>query len=75
MARNEILNNVDEFVGSKEEESVVERSISSRAKVRNVVESDIEAFLKTGGRVEEVPRGLRADPPKKPVSNYGSRPI
>lgn len=75
MTTKPVFHAVNEFVGSKEEESTIERSISSRANVRNVVASDVEEYLKTGGKVEEVPRGMRADPPKKPVSNYGSRPI
>jgi hypothetical protein len=80
MARNHKpvlkFNSVDtEFVGSKEEESIQERSLSSRNNLRKEMQEDIDAFINQGGAVEEVPRGMRADPPRKPVSNYGSRPI
>jgi hypothetical protein len=43
--------------------------------VRAQMASEIENFLAKGGAVTEVERGHRADPPKKPESNYGSRPI
>ena len=39
--------------------------------VRDQIADDIEKFLNAGGNIEEVPRNLRADPPKKPESNYG----
>jgi len=65
----------NKFVGSKEEESVVERSLSSRAKLRDQMAEDVNRFMSKGGSVEEVPKSFRADPPKKPTSNYGSRPI
>ncbi|NOX49893.1 MAG: hypothetical protein GXP16_05065 [Gammaproteobacteria bacterium] len=38
---------------------------------RGQIQSDIEAFLKGGGAVAEVPKGERADPPRKPENNYG----
>ena len=59
----------------KEEEGVQERSVTSRKRVRAAVEADVEAFLQGGGSVQEIPKGLRADPPKKPSTAYGSRPI
>ncbi|WP_428241513.1 hypothetical protein [Gynuella sp.] len=51
------------------------RSVTSRSRVREAVAADVESFLKNGGSVTEVPKGLRADPPKKPGNAYGSRPI
>ena len=42
---------------------------------RSQMASDVEAYLALGGAVTEVERGHRADPPKKPESKYGSRPI
>ena len=38
---------------------------------RNQLEDDVERFLAEGGNIEQVPRDFRADPPKKPESNYG----
>lgn len=50
-------------------------STEGREDLREQVAQDIEAFLRAGGRVEKVERGERADPPRKPKSRYGSRPI
>ncbi len=43
----------------------------ARAEERDRLEADVEAFLRQGGNVSEVPRGERADPPRKPENNYG----
>ena len=46
-------------------------SPEAREDERNELASAVEAFLKSGGKVEEIPKGERADPPKKPENNYG----
>jgi hypothetical protein len=46
-------------------------SVEARAADRETLAQDVEAFLKKGGAVTEVPRNYRADPPKKPENNYG----
>ena len=46
-------------------------SPKARAAARNQLADDVEQFLKTGGKVAEIPRGERADPPRKPENNYG----
>ncbi|GAA6135409.1 hypothetical protein NBRC116188_21990 [Oceaniserpentilla sp. 4NH20-0058] len=61
------------FIGSTEEG--VLRSIASRQKLRTQVESEIDLFLKAGGSINEIEPNVMADPPRKPTSNYGSRPI
>ena len=43
----------------------------ARAEDRDQLAQDVQAFLKGGGEVDEVARGQRADPPKKPQNNYG----
>lgn len=48
-----------------------EHSVVARAGARSQLEADVEAFLKAGGDIQEVPRDYRADPPKKPENNYG----
>lgn len=53
----------------------VNHTSENRKSLREQMASEVEAFLKAGGRVQEVERGKRADPPKKPESQYGSRPI
>lgn len=50
-------------------------SIAERERQRSEVASEVEAFLAQGGGITTVEANLRADPPKKPESNYGSRPI
>ncbi|MGK0444099.1 MAG: hypothetical protein ACJA1U_001029 [Bermanella sp.] len=62
-----------EFIGSAEEG--VLRSIASRQKLRSKMDNEIEAFLKKGGSINEIEPNVMADPPRKPTSNYGSRPI
>ena len=56
-------------------DDAVTRTVKARAGTRNQLEDDIQQFLSRGGRVDEVDPHVTADPPKKPVSNYGSRPI
>lgn len=46
-----------------------------REALRRQMAQEVDAFLKSGGQVEQVESGLRADPPRKPKSQYGSRPI
>ena len=63
-----------EYIGSKDE-SAEERTIASRARLRDQLEADIEAFLSEGGEVRHIQPNVLADPPRKPTSNYGGRPI
>lgn len=42
---------------------------------RDELSQQIEAFLNSGGRINVIEPNVLADPPKKPVSNYGSQPI
>ena len=51
------------------------RTMSSRESARDQMDKDILAFLSKGGEVRDVETGVMGDPPRKPVSNYGSRPI
>lgn len=62
-----------EFIGSTEEG--VHRSLASRQKLRNQVDDQVAAFLSQGGSINEIEANVMADPPRKPTSNYGSRPI
>ncbi|MBL4866520.1 MAG: hypothetical protein JKY67_09100 [Pseudomonadales bacterium] len=52
-----------------------DRSISSKENIRQQLDDDILAFMAEGGQVELIAANVTADPPKKPVSSYGSRPI
>jgi hypothetical protein len=50
-------------------------NITAKDDVRRKLKDDIDEFLKTGGRIQHVDMGITSDPPKKPESNYGRRPI
>ena len=52
-----------------------DRSLSSREAERRQLEEDMKRFLSSGGEIKQINRDVRKDPPRKPVSNYGSRPI
>lgn len=52
-----------------------ERSITSRQRARNQLNSEIEEFLASGGAISEIDPNVTADPPRKPQPKYGSRPI
>lgn len=59
----------------KRNEDGSELSLSSKENIRRQLEEDMKVFLAAGGNVQHVDPNVTADPPKKPVSNYGSRPI
>ncbi|MGH8492436.1 MAG: hypothetical protein ACRERR_04950 [Moraxellaceae bacterium] len=50
-------------------------TVSSKEAIRRQLEEEMERFLAKGGKVQEIPPDVTADPPQKPVSNYGSKPI
>jgi hypothetical protein len=57
------------------EDSPEERTVASRQKLREEMEQEIEAFLARGGKIAQIEPNVTADPPRKPDSEYGSRPI
>lgn len=52
-----------------------ERTVSSRQALRDEMDRQIQEFLSRGGKIQEVDPNVTADPPRKPESDYGSRPI
>lgn len=50
-------------------------SLEAKQRERDELARAMEEFLSRGGRVQEVEPNVVADPPKKPDSKYGSRPI
>lgn len=46
-------------------------TVAAREDLRRQLANDVEAFLKRGGAIKDVAQDERADPPKKPESNYG----
>jgi hypothetical protein len=57
------------------EESPEERTVASRQKQREEMEDQIAEFLARGGKIAHIEPNVTADPPRKPDSDYGSRPI
>ena len=68
-ASNDESNNVITYDDGRD------RSLTSRKTERERLEEDMERFLSGCGQIEQVERDVRMDPPRKPESNYGSRPI
>ncbi len=48
-------------------------SIASRARVRAQLQADMEAFLKCGGKIEEVDTTFRSDTPRKVEVGFNNR--
>jgi hypothetical protein len=59
----------------KDEDVPEERTVSSRQGLRDEMARQIEEFLSRGGQIKEIDPNVTADPPRKPESEYGSRPI
>ena len=62
------------YLGSRDEPAE-ERTVESRKKLRESLNNQVEQFLKKGGKIQEIPTNVTADPPKKPSGDYGNRPI
>ena len=50
-------------------------SVEAKERERAELERAMAEFLARGGRVQEIEPNVVADPPRKPDSKYGSRPI
>lgn len=48
---------------------------ASREKLREQLSDDVQNYLAQGGEIRKIEPRVMADPPKRPESNYGSRPI
>jgi|TARA_Y100000296_G_scaffold27517_1_gene32177 F0F1-type ATP synthase membrane subunit b/b' len=57
------------------EDDIEYGSQAARDSLRESMAADVEAFLARGGSIQEVAPDVMADPPRKPQTNYGSRPI
>lgn len=58
-----------------EVEALEDFSIASRQKARDELDAQIAEFLARGGKINQIDPNVTADPPKKPTSDYGGRPI
>ncbi len=68
------MSNESETIFDKDDNESL-RTLNARKAVRDQLEDDIEAFLAAGGSVQKIDVNVMADPPTKPVSKYGGRPI
>ena len=50
-------------------------SQTEKNKMRSQLQDDIEMYLRNGGKVKCIDPNVRADPPRKPNSQYGNNPI
>lgn len=50
-------------------------TVSSKEALRRQLEEEMERFLAKGGKVQEIAPDVVSDPPQKPISHYGSKPI
>lgn len=57
------------------DDHMVDYSVKSREMARQTLNEQIAAFLAKGGQINHIENNVTADPPRKPTSNYGSRPI
>ncbi|WNO09005.1 hypothetical protein [Teredinibacter sp. KSP-S5-2] len=49
--------------------------LSAKERERQKLQEQIDAFLASGGQIQQIDSNVIADPPKKPESNYGGQPI
>ncbi len=56
---------------------IISLESSTRAKEleRQRLQSEVEAFLASGGKISRIEANVVSDPPRRPESNYGGQPI
>jgi len=67
--------NSDDHDASSADDYVTSTSSAARDELRQSMEDDVAAFLARGGQIQEIDDNVMADPPRKPQTSYGSRPI
>lgn len=71
--------NTGNAVKSDEGTDVIDIATASAAEEKETeraeIQSQIEAYLASGGAIHQIGTDVLADPPKKPTSNYGGQPI
>ena len=65
----------NEHEDSSVNEELLHFSSPEKELERRRLQEEVEAFLSRGGMIRQIPANVRADPPKKPESNYGGQPI
>ncbi len=75
MVKSKTLDNKDIDIEADDVKGDPELTVSSRDRLRQELEDEVEAFLASGGKIHHVDANVTADPPQKPQNNYCSRPI
>lgn len=65
---------VDIDFSSREDRSGI-RTVAARQVLHDKLTSEVEAFLARGGKIDQVPSFVSADPPKRPVNKYGQHSL
>lgn len=68
-------NDDSENTSESADDNLVSTSSAARDEIRQSMEDDVAAFLARGGQIQQIDDNVMADPPRKPQTNYGSRPI
>ncbi len=64
-----------ELEDSAPTEEWLQSSSNEKMQDRLKLQQEVEAYLASGGEIRQIPANVRADPPKRPESNYGGQPI
>ncbi|MDO6682146.1 MULTISPECIES: hypothetical protein [unclassified Oceanobacter] len=65
----------DHFERPADDGSELKQSDAAHKQRQQALASDVEAFLSGGGQIQKVEDRMMADPPRKPQTSYGRRPI
>ncbi len=68
-------NSSDNIAETAADMDMVESTAALKQAQREQLNTQIESFLDSGGRISQIAANVLADPPQKPTSNYGSQPI
>lgn len=71
----EKTNSSDNIAETAANMDTVESTVAIKQAQREQLNTQIESFLDSGGRISQIAANVLADPPQKPTSNYGSLPI
>jgi hypothetical protein len=70
--KNNSSDNIAEMAADMD---TIESAAALKQAQREQLNTQIESFLDSGGRISQIAANVLADPPQKPTSNYGSQPI
>ncbi len=68
-------NSSDNIAETAADMDTIESAAALKQAQREQLNTEIESFLDSGGRISRIAANVLADPPQKPTSNYGSQPI